>query len=208
MRNVFYLKFILLSLIVTLAACDSNYGYIGNQDGAESGFNIIDPEVPNNPPNNNDDTPQNPPHQPSSCDLKIIVKVKELEMKDGSGQFNSVKVTPHEVDLCALSKDFMGVLRNTVKPLWQSQEQFTRLNLILDEPSLENRVENSKGEKICDLRVPPGAEAGLHFLSTKNAISVLTDKILTFVLNQERALIIMKDGVCQLRYPVGNHDIK
>ena len=196
-------------LLLGLSACDSNYGYVGTQDGTEGGFNIVDPDQPNNPPGNNDDNnPSNPPGQNCGCDLKIIVKVKELEMKDGNGQFNSVSITPHEVDLCALSKDFMGVLRSTVKPLWQSQEKFTRLNLILDEPSMSNRVENSKGEKICDLRVPPGAQAGLHFLTSKNQISVLTDKILTFVLNQERALIIMKDGVCQLRYPVGNHDLK
>ena len=142
------------------------------------------------------------------CSLKVFVKVQEIEVVRGNGKAERVPIRAGEIDLCALSKDFFGVLNKVLSPSWAKDDHFGRLSFLLDEKSSTHRVETMTGSKVCDLRVPPGPSAGLRFeVVGRSEIEVQTPRKVAYGFEESDALHMLGTGDCQLQHPVGHFDL-
>ena len=103
-----------------------------------------------------------------------------------------------------LSKDFLGVSERDLKAQWKVGTNLDHIRFILADKKGNNRVEQTNGQKICDLRVPPGPSSGLHF-SGGQSVNVALDNLVTFGFDSSTAYHTLGSGVCQLRPAVGNY---
>jgi hypothetical protein len=137
----------------------------------------------------------------------VIVKVSSVESGPTPGKYEPLPSYPHEVDLCALSKDYFGVLLAVLNAEPPSHSNVYRMRFLLSDTN-SNRVEDASGHLICMLRIPPSMTAGLRFEGPADGLFYTRGLRAGFDFDESDALHEIGHGECQLQHPVGHYDLE
>lgn len=209
-------KLVLFSLLALVMSalytnCGAKYG-ISGQDSSSSekgqaptdlqGELVTNTDAEPAPPDVNPDEPG--PPSVDQCKYKILLQVTSLSVKEKTGPSREVLSSPAEVDLCALAHDFHGTIENQLKPQGLSGVVYSQVRILLAETG-HRVISTDTNEVVCQLRVPPGNSAGMHFMAKPDLLTYDPAKKVEFNYSAEEAFHILGNGMCQLFYPVGNY---
>lgn len=198
---------LLIILSGSLIGCQAaEYGFKGPVD--QTSVILGNPELPDEPP-------IIPPVPVPPCKKKVWIDVKDLDavlsQSGASPGAQTIKntchaKTPDKIDLCALSKDFIGTITKVLGASWTADDYFTSLSLILNMQSNRGRVESATGAFICNLTIPAGLMGKIAFKSAK-AIKVSTSKKVTFPFDENQAVKKTSSTSCELVIPAGGYSL-